>query len=114
MDLATLGLLFESLVVRDLRVHAQPLDAELSHYRDNTGLEAGVVVETAAGDWMAVEVKLGGGRAVQAAASLRRLRQRVDAARSGEPVKLVVVTTGKRAYERPDGVAVVPIGALGP
>lgn len=72
-------------------------------------------METVVGEWMAVEVKLGGGRAVEAAAaSLRRLRGRVDASRHGEPVKLVVVTAGKRAYERPDGVSVVPIGALGP
>ncbi len=114
-DLATLGLLFESLVVRDLRICAQPLDAQISHYRDNTGLEADVIVETVAGDWMAVEVKLGGGRAVEAgAASLRKLRERVDATRNGEPVKLVVVTTGTHAYERPDGVTIVPIGTLGP
>jgi len=34
-DLNLLGLLFESLVVRDLRVFAQPLDGRVFHYRDN-------------------------------------------------------------------------------
>ena len=59
-DLESFGLLFESLAVRDLRVHAQAHDAEVYHYRDNTGLEVDAIVETAAGAWMGVEIKLGG------------------------------------------------------
>lgn len=45
-DLKTLGLLFESLVVRDLRVFAQALDGEVFHYRDESGLEVDADVDT--------------------------------------------------------------------
>ena len=115
-DLELLGLLFESLVVRDLRVYAGACDGEVFHYRDNTGLEVDAVVETAGGDWLAVEAKLGGERAIEAAArNLVKLRSRVDTAAVGEPAKLIVITAvGGYGYDRPDGVAVVPITALGP
>lgn len=115
-DLEFLGLLFESLAVRDLRVYADALDGEVYHYRDNTGLEVDAVVETAAGEWMAAEVKLGGDAAIEAAASnLLTLRSRVDTSVASEPTKLIVVTAvGGYCYDRPDGVAVVPITALGP
>lgn len=55
-------------------------------------------------------------KAVEAAArNLLRLRSRVDTAAAGEPAKLVVITAvGGYGYDRPDGVAVVPITALGP
>ena len=115
-DLELLGLLFESLVVRDLRVYAEAMDAAVYHYRDNTGLEVDAIVETAAGRWLAAEVKLGGGKAIDAAArSLLKLRARVDTVAAGEPTKLMVVTAvGGYCYDRPDGVAVVPVTALGP
>lgn len=115
-DLKLLGLLFESLVLRDLRIYADALDGEVYHYRDNTGLEVDAVVETAAGEWLAAETKLGGDKAVDAAAdNLLKLRARVDTAAVGEPAKLIVVTAvGGYAYTRPDGVAVTPITALGP
>ena len=59
-DLGFFGLLFESLVVRDLRVYASVHDGEVLHYRDNTGLEVDAIVENGAGEWLAAEVKLGG------------------------------------------------------
>ena len=115
-DFNYLGLLFESLVVRDLRVHAAIHDAELSHYRDNTGLEVDAIIQTAAGVWLPVEVKLGSTAAIidEAAATLLKFKDRVDASRMGEPPSLLVVTATGYAYRRPDGVTVTPIGALGP
>lgn len=113
-DVETLGLLFESLLVRDLRVFAQALDATVSHYRDATGLEADAVIERRDGAWAAFEVKLGPGAADDGARSLLRLAERVDADRHGPPAALVVVTGWGYAYRRPDGVCVVPAGALGP
>ena len=106
----------ESLVLRDLRVYAGAHGGEVYHYRDNTGLEVDAVVETAAGEWLAAEAKLGGDKAIDTAArNLLKLRSRVDTAAVGEPSKLIVVTAvGSYCYDRPDGVAVVPITALGP
>ncbi len=115
-DLEYLGLLFESLVVRDLRIYASVHDAELYHYRDNTDLEVDAVIQTVAGAWLPVEAKLGSTPAIidKAAANLLKFRDRVDLAKMGEPAGLLVVTSTGYAYCRPDGVNVVPIGALGP
>jgi len=32
----------------------------------------------------------------------------------GNPLALIVVTVGRFAYQRPDGVCVIPVTALGP
>lgn len=113
-DLGWLGLLFENLVVRDLRVYAQATDAQVYAYRDETGLEADAIIETSAGEWAAFEVKLGQREVDSAAEQLLRLRDRVDTDVAGEPVALVIVTATGYGYMRKDGVAVVPIGALKP
>ena len=114
-DLETLGLLFESLAIRDLRIYAQEADAEVMYYRDSKDHEADAIITRGAGDWTAVEVKLGGGAAIEAAiGSLRRLRARVDTRRAGEPRRLIVVTAVGRAFETNDDIAVVPLTHLRP
>ena len=113
-DLHFLGLLFESMVVRDLRVYAQAADAEVFHYREKGGLEVDAIVQANDGRWAAFEVKLGEGRAAAGAANLLRLAERVDPVRMGEPVALGVIVSSGYGYTREDGVSVIPIGALGP
>ena len=114
-DLRVLGFLFESLVVRDLRVYSQLNDAAVYHYRDDAGLEVDVVVQSGDGTWLAAEVKLGGIDAVEGAArSLQRLRDKVDVHRVGTPAKLAIITATGYAYDRPDGITVLPITSLGP
>ncbi len=113
-DLNLLGLLFESLVVRDLRVLAQPLDGQVLHYRDNYGIEVDAVVELADGRWGAFEVKLGPGMIDHGAQSLLRFVEQVDTSRSGPPAVLGVICATGYGYRRPDGVVVLPIGALAP
>jgi predicted AAA+ superfamily ATPase len=113
-DLNFFGLLFESLVIRDLRVYAQAADGAVYHYRDSTGLEVDVIVEMGDGRWGAFEVKLGASQIDTAAAGLLRFRDRVDTSRVGEPSVLGIITPSGLGYRRPDGVSVVPIGALGP
>ncbi|WP_293771945.1 DUF4143 domain-containing protein [Sporichthya sp.] len=113
-DLNLLGLLFESLVVRDLRVYSQSVDARVLHYRDNTGLEVDAIVERADGAWAAFEIKLGPVLIEDGAASLLRFARRVDTTKTGPPALLGVIVGTGFGYVRPDGVAVIPIGALGP
>lgn len=115
-ELSYFGLLFESLAMRDLSIYAQANHWELSHYRDSSGLEIDLILTSLDyRSWAAAEVKLGGPELVeQGVRSLRRLRQRVDPDSMGEPGKLMVVTAGGYGFEYPDGVAVVPITALGP
>lgn len=114
-DLNFLGLLFESLVVRDLRIYAQAGDGRVLQYRDSDGLEVDAIVENADGRWAAFEIKLGGAAAIeQAAVSLTTFSKRVDPRKSGEPVALGVVVGEGYGYVRDDGIHVIPIGALCP
>ena len=114
-DLGSFGFLFESLVVRDLRIYSQAHDAEVYHYRDNSGLEVDAIVEMAAGAWMGIEIKLGGGRPIEEGVrNLLKLRDRVDPVRTGPPAALVVIVGVGHGYTRPDGVVLAPITALGP
>jgi predicted AAA+ superfamily ATPase len=115
-DLNTLGFLFESLVIRDLRVYAQALDASVLHYRDSDDREVDAIVQAADGRWAAFEIKLGGDGAIDSGAkSLINFAKQIDTDRCGAPGALgVIVGTSGYGYLRPDGVAVIPIGALGP
>ena len=109
------GLLFESLVVRDLRVYGQANNLDLSHYRDSDGLEVDVIIKHPDGRWIAAEVKLGSDHGIkQGIRSLHRLRSRVDPDRSGPPSRLVIIIASGYAFEHPDGVSIIPITALGP
>ena len=110
-----LGQAFESLAVRDLRIYAEAHDATVHHYRDSNGHELDAVVEHGDGRWLAVEVKLGSGPQLDdAARSLTRACEQIDTSKVGEPAKRLVLTASGYGYERPDGVTVLPITALGP
>lgn len=118
-DTQTLGMLFENLVLRDLRVFLSTypgLGNAVSYYRDDKGLEVDFVLESG-GRWGGVEVKLSDSKVDEGAASLAALRDKVlanPAARNAEPAFLaVVVGKGTLAYTRPDGVHVIPMAALG-
>lgn len=114
-DLKTLGFLFESLVLRDLRIYAQRNDATVYHYRDSDELEADMIVEARDGRWIAVEAKLGGEDLVEEAAnSLLKLKRKVDTEKVGAPSKLLIITASGYGYDRLDGTTVLPVTALGP
>lgn len=113
-DLKFFGLLFESMVVRDLRVYAQAMEAEVFHYREKGGLEADVIVEAEDGRWAAFEVKLGDRWVEEGAVTLRRVADRMKRGGRGEPSALAVIVPTGYGHVRPGEVGVIPIGALGP
>ena len=114
-DLEYLGFLFESMVIRDLRIYAQTVDAQVFHYREKDGLEVDAVVETADGRWAAFEIKLGERWVEEGAANLRRLAKRMAETEHGRPAALAVILPSGYGYAGGDGdVGVIPIGALGP
>lgn len=108
----TLGFIFESQVIHDLRVYAQAMGArEVAHYRDVKGRdEIDVIVENERGDWLAIEVKLGAKRVEEAADQLLRVTQKMV---RPPTASIVIVPTGI-AHMRKDGVLVVPLTVLGP
>ena len=90
-DPECLGLLFESMVIRDLRVYAQAADAHVFHYREKEGLEVDAVVEAADGRWAAFEIKLGERWVADGAKSLNKLARRMERSDHEEPSALAVI-----------------------
>ncbi len=113
-DLNSFGLFFEDLAVRDLRVFAEALDGRLYHYRDSSGLECDTVIHRRNGTYALVEVKLGGDKLIEEGVnSLKRLATAIDTTKMPNPSFMMVLTAvGQYAYQRPDGIFVVPIGCL--
>ena len=113
-DLNTFGFLFETLCVRDLRVYADALNGSVYHYRDKDGQECDAVIHLRNGKYGLIEIKLGGDKLInEGVKSLKAMEAKIDTGRMNNPSFLMVLTgTGDYAYRRPDGVYVVPIGAL--
>lgn len=113
-DPETMGLLFETLCVRDLRVYAEANDGNVFHYRDKNGLECDAVVHLRNGSYGLVEIKLGGETRInEGAANLISLAGKIDTTKMKKPSFMMVLTAaGQYAYMRTDGVMVVPVGCL--
>lgn len=113
-DLETMGLFFETLCVRDLRIYADANDGNVFHYRDKNGLECDAVVHLRNGNYGLVEIKLGGDtRIEEGATNLNSLAKIIDTTKMKKPsFKMVLTAVGQYAYMRTDGVMVVPIGCL--
>ena len=112
-DITTFGLLFESLVVHDLRVYADAIGARVYKYRDSKKREADAVLQFTDGSWALVEVKLGGESDIkQAADNLIKIAGDIDWEKTGKPAFLMVVTKNKVAYRMENGVYVVPLCCL--
>lgn len=115
-DLATFGLLFETLAVRDLRVYADSLGGDVFHYRDKTGLECDAVLHLRNGNYGLIEIKLGGDRLIEEGAhTLLALAGKIDTSRMKAPRFMMVLTgVAPFAYRRTDGVIVAPIDTIRP
>ena len=113
-DLELMGLIFENLCVRDLRIYADALDGGVYHYRDKTGLECDAVIHLRNGNYGLIEIKLGGDKLInEGAASLLKLADRIDTGKMKAPTFLMVLCgVAPFAYKREDGVFVVPIASL--
>ena len=115
-DLNTLGFLFEALCERDLRIYAESFNANLYHYQDYNNNEIDAVIELKNGNWCAFEIKLGANQIDNAAAQLISIRDTIAAQKDGIPPSVLCVICGmsNAAYQRDNGVYVVPITALKP
>ena len=112
-DITTFGLLFESLVIHDLRVYADTIGAHVYKYRDSRKREADAVLQFKDGSWALIEVKLGGQDDIlQASRNLLRIAGDIDTEKTGRPAFLMVVTKNKVAYQMENGVYVVPLCCL--
>ena len=120
-DLKTLGFLFESLCIRDLKIYSAKMNGILSYYHDRYGLEADGVLHLKDGRYALMEFKLGSHEIDQGAANLLEIERLIKEYNKNEdqvPLRLpdlkIVVTGTKYGMKRPDGVYVVPLGCLKP
>lgn len=113
-DMKTFGFLFENLVVRDLRVYAERIGGTVKHFRTSNGIECDAVIMFGNGSWIAAEVKIGGQQFIDEGA--RNLKKMLDSLVPGmkRPIMMMIVTATEIAYEREDGIWVVPLACLGP
>ena len=113
-NLELMGLIFENLCIRDLRVYTDVLDGNVYHYRDKSGLECDAVLHLRNESYGLIEVKLGGDKLInEGAQSLLKLADKIDTDKMKEPAFLMVLCgVAPFAYRREDGVYVVPITCL--
>lgn len=113
-DLKLMGLIFENLCIRDLRIYADALDGDVYHYRDKTGLECDAVVHLRNGEYGLIEIKLGGEDLInEGAHNLITLSEKIDTDKMHKPAFMMVLCgIAPFAYKREDGVFVVPISCL--
>lgn len=110
-DFKLFGFFFESIVTRDVRIYANYLDGDVFYYRDTSGLEVDLIVELSDGRWAAIEVKLGTNELEKAAVNLLKLQEIVV---GSKPSFMMVITNTELAYQRDDGIYVIPLGCLKP
>jgi predicted AAA+ superfamily ATPase len=111
-DLNYFGFLFESLVIRDLRIYAEVHDGKVYHYRDSRDMEVDAIIEYPDNTWAAFEVKMGFSAQDEAAANLRAFAKKIDQEKMGPPAALTVITANGVACRRKDKVNVVPLSVL--
>ncbi|MDD6302176.1 MAG: DUF4143 domain-containing protein [Bacillales bacterium] len=112
-DLKTFGLIFEDMAIRDLKIYADKLGGDVYHYRDKSGLEADAIIHLENGKWAAFEVKLhDSDRIEEGAINLLKLANLIDEQKMRKPDFLMVITATEYAYQREDGVWIVPLACL--
>ena len=118
-DFKTLGFLFESMCLRDLKIYSSALDGSVSYYHDRYGLEADAVLHLNDGRYAIIEFKLGSHEIDDGAKHLNQIEKLVKAYNETEkqcPMRLpdlkLIITGTQYGYKREDGVYVIPIGCL--
>ena len=118
-DYKTLGFLFESLCIRDLKIYSSENGGNISYYHDRYNLEADAVLHLNDGRYALIEFKLGQSEVDEGARHLceiERLISVYNQTKKQLPIRLpdlkIVITGTQYGYRRPDGVLVIPIGCL--
>lgn len=118
-QLKTFGFIFKQMCIRDLRAYMPDFDSHLSYYRDRYGLESDLVLHVADGRYALIECKLGSAEINEGAEHLLEIKRLVQEHNKmekqvplREPDLMIILTGGKMAYTRPDGVKIIPLACL--
>lgn len=117
--LKTFGFIFEQMCIRDLRAYTPDFNSHISYYRDRYGLEADLVLHLSDGRYALIESKLGSKEIEYGAEHLNELKNLITIHNKEEkqvplrePDLMIILTGGKMAYTRPDGVKIIPLACL--
>ena len=117
-DLNTFGFIFENLCIRDLNIYSSKFGGKTLYYHDSNDLGVDCVLTLDNGDYALIEFKLGSTEEEKGAKNLLKLNDLIKKQRNEgkthipEPRFLAIITGGKMAYTRSDGVKIIPIGCL--
>ncbi len=118
-DFKTLGFLFESLCIRDLKVYSSSMSGIVSYYHDRYGLEADGVLHLEDGRYALLEFKLGENEVAEGSSHLCEIENLIKEYNKKEkqfPLRVpdlkIVITGTKYGYKDENGVFVIPIGCL--
>ena len=118
-DYKTLGFLFESLCIRDLKAYSSSKGGIVSYYHDRLNLEADAVLHLEDGRYALIEIKLGQSEVDDGAHHLCKIERLIGEYNKENvqcPLRIpdlkIVITGTKYGYRREDGVLVIPIGCL--
>jgi len=119
VELNTFGFIFEQMCIRDLKAYTLDFETHLSYYRDRYNLEADWVLHLGDGRYALIECKLGSKEIEDGARHLVEIKNLIREHNKQEqqvpirePDLMIVLTGGKMAYSRPDGVKIIPLGCL--
>ena len=119
VQLNTFGFIFEQMCIRDLKAYTMDIDHHVSYYHDRYNLEADWVLHLGDGRYALLECKLGSSEIEEGAwhlVELKRLIREHNKEEKQVPIRepdlMIVLTGGKMAYTRPDGVKIIPLGCL--
>lgn len=115
-NIRTFGFIFETMCMRDLRSYVESTGGSVSHYHDSNGLECDAVVHLYGGAYGFVQMKLGGSPEdiEQAAEKMNDLENKLEDGQKKPSFHMVLTGANNIAYQRKDGLYVVPIGCLKP
>ena len=119
VQLNTFGFIFEQMCIRDFKAFTPDFGSHISYYRDRYGLECDLVLHLSDGRYALVECKLGSAEIEKGATHLLELRRLIrehnekeNQTLIREPDLLMIITGGRMAYTRSDGVKVIPLACL--
>lgn len=111
--LKTFGFIFENLCIRDLSIYTSNHGGKISYYHDKTDLEVDCVLHLRDGRYGLIECKLGSAEIEKGAENLLKINSKIEANDEvNNPSFLAIITGGKIAYTREDGIKIIPIGCL--
>jgi predicted AAA+ superfamily ATPase len=100
-------------VIKELRIYADLIDAEISFFRDSNGYEVDVIIEKDDGDFACFEIKLGDPKRIEEGiATLLKFKNKITEEKGKHLKSLNIITTLPYSFKSKEGVNVISLPSL--